>query len=70
MLEQITEILKNYCNVDQITPQSYLKNDLGLDSLRLINFIVEVENSLNVVINESDIYRFMTVQDIIDYLEG
>ena len=45
MLEKIRDILKDYTEVpaEKITPQSHFRNDLGLNSLDVVNVVVAFE---------------------------
>ncbi|HEX3047331.1 MAG TPA: acyl carrier protein [Bacillota bacterium] len=48
---------------------SVLTNDLGANSLDLVNLITEFEEEFKITIPEEDINKFITVNDIIVYLE-
>ncbi len=72
MLETIKEIITMYADVDpdKITAETSLRNDLALNSLILMNMIVELEDNFGIEIPESDIMDFETVGDVISYLEN
>ena len=72
MLETIKEIITMYADVDpeEITLETNLRTDLALNSLILMNMIVEVEDTYGIEVPESDIMTFDTVGDVVAYLEN
>ncbi|NLA14619.1 MAG: acyl carrier protein [Tissierellia bacterium] len=70
MLEKIMEILVEELDVeeDSITLDSKIKEDLGADSLDLFELINRLEDELDVVIEEDDYGKLITVGDIVNYL--
>lgn len=70
MEEQVTHILADYCNMpaDEIHRESSLTKDLKLNSLDIINLVVEFEESFDIEIQEADVRAFQTVGDVTDYL--
>ena len=71
MLDQIKAILKDYVEVpeDKIIPEANLVGDLGLNSLDVMNLVMEFEDAFGIEIPDEDIGRFMTVQDVVEYVE-
>lgn len=72
MLETLKEIITMYADIDpdEINENSSLRSDLGLNSLVLMNMIVEVEDHYDIEIPEEDIMNFDTIGDVIEYLEN
>ncbi len=70
ILEKVKEILVEELDVeeDSITLDSKIKEDLGSDSLDLFELINRLEDELNVVIEEDDYGKLITVGDIVNYL--
>ena len=62
---QIITMLIDDENSKNITLESRLKNDLGIDSLKMLELCVEIENVFNITINEG-VGGIETVQDLID----
>ena len=56
-------------NENDITLESELVNDLGVNSLELADLIMVCEEKFNIEIGDDDIRKFITVADICDYLE-
>jgi len=56
-------------NKNNITLDSNLKNDLGLDSLDTIDLIMDLENKYNISIyDDNAIDQTFTVKDVIDLI--
>lgn len=72
MYERIKAILQEYACIDPelIRPDSNLQTDLGLNSLDVVNVIVEFEEEFGIEVEEEDIRTFIRVQDIVDYLQA
>lgn len=71
MLEKITELLADQLKIDveKITPDTNLKDDLGVDSLDLFEFIMACEEEFDVEIDTEEVSNFTTLQEVADYLE-
>lgn len=72
MYEEVKRILNEYACVDDnlISPSSNLQTDLNLNSLDIVNVIVEFEETFGIEINEEDIRTLSTVDDIVKYIES
>ena len=70
ILEKVKAILVEELDVelDIITLQSKIKDDLGADSLDLFELISKIEDELEVTIEEDDYGKLITVGDIVNYL--
>lgn len=70
MMEAVKRILEQYTEVNgnEITENSNLQKDLGLNSFDLMNIVVEFEDTFDIEIAEEDIGEFITVKDILNYL--
>ena len=72
MLEKIRNILVNYTETDleSIVGETDLQKDLGLNSFDVINIIVDFEDTFGIEIPDEDVRQFVTVNSIIEYLDG
>ena len=71
MLEQLKAVLckvKGDIDLDTVTEQTTLKEDLGLDSLAVMLFAMEIEAAFGFRFTEA--VRFVTVGDVCTYLEN
>jgi len=60
---------------EEVTPSASFADDLGADSLDLVELIMTIEEefsnpSLTIDIPDEDAEKIVTVQDAIDYLKG
>ena len=71
MFEKVKTLLVEKLNVDEakITPDAELTNDLGVNSLELADLILQCEEKFNIVIDDEDLQKFLTVGDVVAYLE-
>ncbi|HBU11170.1 MAG TPA: acyl carrier protein [Clostridiales bacterium] len=71
MFEQVKEILREYACVEEglIRADSHLQKDLLLNSLDVVNVIVEFEEVFGIEVDEADIHSFATVSDVVLYIE-
>ena len=70
MFEKVKGILVNELQLKEsdITPESDLVNDLGVNSLELADLIMVCEEEFDIEISDDAIRKFVTVADICDYL--
>ncbi len=67
MIEKIVfNILKESCFCEEIKLKNKLKEDLGLDSLSMVELILTLEETFSIEIDESDLdpAALLTVEDI------
>lgn len=57
-------------NIYKIKPSMYLVQDLGINSLDLIEISMKLEERFNIHIPDRKISKFRTVQDILNYLNS
>ncbi len=71
MFENVKRLLVDELSVneDDVTPEAELVGDLGVNSLELADLVLMCEERFNIEINEDDIRGFITVGDVVDYLE-
>ena len=53
-----------------ITPEAELSADLGINSIELANLVMLCEEKFGVTIEDEDIHKFITVGDVVAYLEA
>lgn len=71
MLNRVVAILSSLGGMGTlpIEPESSLADDLGLDSLSVTSLIVRLEEEFGIEIPDRQITQFVTVGDIVAYLE-
>ena len=72
MFEKVKNILVDelQLNAEDITLESELVNDLGVNSLELADLVFTCESKYNIEIDEDDYRKFVTVGDVVAYLEA
>ncbi|MBQ8737965.1 MAG: acyl carrier protein [Clostridia bacterium] len=72
MFENLKNILVSELalNADDIKMEAELVNDLGINSLDLADLVLLCEDEFGVEFNEDDIHKFITVGDVVTYLEA
>lgn len=68
MIEKIKDIICHFVDIekDDITQDSTLRADIGLNSLDLISVATEIENDFGVSIPEKKVLTLKTVGDLVD----
>ncbi|EDS72385.1 acyl carrier protein [Anaerofustis stercorihominis] len=71
MLEDIKKVLVDALDIDEnlITPDARLKEDLDIDSLAAVELSLELETEFDVQIEDEELEKLVTVQDIIDIIK-
>ncbi len=72
MKKRIVEIIATQLGIDQadITPQANVVDDLGADSLDVVELIMALEEEFNLEIPDEEAEKIKNVQDIIAYMES
>ncbi len=58
-----------FVDEDQITEESLLKEDLGIDSLASMQLIIDVEKEYNIHVENEDVMSIETVADVIKLID-
>ena len=72
MLEKMKELIADQLSVDadSITEASSFKEDLGADSLDVVDLVMALEDEFDVEIPEDQVENIKTVGDIVKYIEN
>lgn len=72
VLEKVIEIIAEQLGVDadSITEESNLVEDLGADSLSVVDLIMSIEDEFGVQISDDEVENFHTVDQIVQYIES
>jgi len=68
----LAEVLHTTVGIDpaRITPASRLREDLGINSLTMIDVACAAEDRFGIRIPDDDLERFVTVADAVAFLRG
>ncbi len=69
---KIVQALADYLKRDaaSIEPTHHLREDLGLDSMAVIEMLYRIEEVFNLQIPDQDLVGLTTVEHVIDYVQG
>lgn len=72
MFEKLKEILVNelQVNADDITMEAELVSDLGINSLELADLLLLCEDKFDIVIDDDDVHKLVTVGDVVAFMES
>ena len=70
--ETALEIIAKVSGIERekITPEMELVADLGINSPKALELLVELEDRLEIEIDDEDAARLNTVGDILDFVRG
>lgn len=70
VLQRVLEIVKNFEKVDaaKVTPESHFINDLGLDSLDVVEVVMAIEQEFVLDIPDHDAEKIQSIHDAVEYL--
>jgi NADH dehydrogenase (ubiquinone) 1 alpha/beta subcomplex 1 len=65
--DRILDVLKKFDKVDpsKVHVDAHLVNDLGLDSLDVVEVVMAFEDEFSIEVNDTDAENVLTVQDAI-----
>ncbi|HBR32151.1 MAG: acyl carrier protein [Eubacteriales bacterium] len=71
MLEKIKEIISKQLRIEvsTISKDSNIIEDLGADSLDLVEMLMSIEDNLGIVVSDDDAADLKTVGDVARFLE-
>ncbi len=72
MFEKLKALLVDELQIDEdmITMDAELTKDLNINSIELADLIMMCEEKFGISISEEDSNRFLTVGDVVHYLES
>lgn len=71
MFEKLKALLVDELQIDEadITMDAKLSTDLGINSIELADLVMICEEKFNIEIDDGDLHNFVTVGDVVKYLE-
>lgn len=72
VLEKIKVILAEQFDVEEDTllPDTDLQDDLGADSLDVVDLLMSIEDEFDIEIPDEEIEHIRTVGDLVNYIEA
>ena len=71
IFETLKEIIVEELDVtpEQVTPEARFQEDLGADSLDVVELIMKIEEKFGIEVPDTDAEKIRTVQDAVKYIE-
>jgi len=71
VFEKLKALLVDELQIDEadITMDAKLSTDLGINSIELADLVMICEEKFNIEIDDADLHNFVTVGDVVKYLE-
>lgn len=71
-LERVKEVIMENLGVDEdeLTEETNLVEDLGIDSLDMVELAMELEDEFDMSIEDEEMEKLATVKDIVEYIEN
>ena len=74
IIEKLKSIIEPYLDedeiqIDQISLESHLIQDLGLDSFYVIDLIIDIETEFDIAIENDQISHFETVESVVKVIQ-
>ena len=69
--EKVKEIIVDTisCEKEAVVLEAKLMDDLGIDSLDVVELNMALEEAFEITIADEDLATFVTVKDIVDYID-
>jgi acyl carrier protein len=70
--EKVKQLIVEQLNVDEaeVTPSAHIIDDLGADSLDIVELVMTFEESFGIEIPDEDAEKIHTVKDAVDYIQS
>ena len=71
MLDRIIDIIREQLNIDdvEITEDTSFKDDLGVDSLDLLELVMAFEEEYNMELDPEELEGIQTVGDVMEFIK-
>ena len=72
MFEEVQKILAKQLRIDaqKVQMDSRIKEDLGADSLNILQLLMKIEDDYGIVIPDEKLANFERVRDVVEYLDS
>lgn len=72
VLERVSKVIVDRLGVEEseVKPEASFRDDLGADSLDVVELVMELEDEFDMEISDEDAEKIATVGDAISYIEA
>lgn len=70
ILERVRQLIAEHMGIDveKVKADSHIVDDIGADSLDIVEMLMIVEEEWGIVVDDDDMRGFTTVQSVADYI--
>ncbi len=71
MFEKIQSLIAEELdvNIDDVTPGASILDDLGADSLDIVELVMALEEEFDVTVEDDEVQKLKTVNDVVQFIE-
>lgn len=70
IFDKVKEVIKEEFDVEDVTMDTVIREDLGADSIGLVELVMALEDEFDIEIDDSKLDEIVTVSDIVSYIEN
>ncbi len=72
IFERVKKIVAERLSVDEseVTPEASFKDDLGADSLDVVELVMELEDAFGLEISDEEAEKINTVGEVVEYIKA
>ena len=72
VMDRVTKVIVDRLGVDEseVKPEASFRDDLGADSLDVVELVMEFEDEFDMEISDEDAENIKTVGDAVNYIES
>ena len=72
MFDKVQEVIvaELGVNKEDVTPEATILDDLGADSLDIVELMMALEDTFDIEVNDDEVTKLKTVNDIVQYIEA
>jgi len=72
VFERVKKIIVDRLGVDEaeVTPEASFRDDLGADSLDVVELVMELEDEFDLEISDEDAEKIRTVGEVVEYIKS
>ncbi|WP_237036416.1 acyl carrier protein [Mediannikoviicoccus vaginalis] len=70
IFDKVAEVIKEEFGVENVSMDTVIREDLGADSIGLVELVMALEDEFNIEIDDSKLDEIITVSDVVTYIEN
>lgn len=70
IFDKVSEVIREEFDVENVNMDTVIREDLGADSIGLVELVMALEDEFNIEIDDSKLDEIITVSDIVSYIES